>query len=119
MQAQFAGAQELGFHVELSDLLRRYPPDAYLTARGQEQPPHRHVATRSLFGTPTAVACVTDFPPYIERDNTTITVVAAGKRMTFTARAEPAVRPLLSGDPVNLAEITESTGLDAQPWPTL
>jgi hypothetical protein len=106
-------AQELGLHVDLSHLLRRYPPDAYLAARTQEQPPHRHVTTRGVFGPPATVVCITDFPPYAERDSDTITVIAAGKRLTFAVRAEPALRPLLSGMPVRIEEITAATEVDA------
>lgn len=106
-------AQELGFHIELSQLLRRFTPDAYLAARTQEQPPHRHVTTRGVFGPPATVVCITDFPPYAERDSDTITVVAAGKRLTFAVRAEPALRLLLSGLPVSIEEISAATAVDA------
>jgi hypothetical protein len=100
-------------HAELTDLVDCYPPDTYLAAREQQQPPPRHVATWGVFGPPSNVVCVTDFPPTIEQDNSAVTVTAVGKRLTFAARAEPALRLLLSGEPADLAAITEATGVDA------
>lgn len=105
-------AQELALHAELAALLRSYRPDTYLAARAQEQPPHRHVATWGVFGPPSRVVCVTDFPPMMEQYGETVGVVAAGKRLTFTARAEPALLLLLSGGPVDLAAATEATDVD-------
>jgi hypothetical protein len=40
-------------------------------------------------------------------------VLAAGKKITFAASAEPALRLLLSGHPVDLATATATTGIDA------
>jgi hypothetical protein len=106
-------AQELRLHAELSALLHRYPPDAYLTARADEQPPPRHMAAWGVFGLPNSVVCVTAFPPTIHCDGDAVVVTAVGKRLTFAARAEPALRLLLSGNPVDLAAITEATGVNA------
>lgn len=105
--------QARGLQAELSGLVHSYPPDAYLTARAQQQPPPRQVATWGVFGPPSQVVCVTDFPPTIEQDDAAVTVTAVGKRLTFAARAEPALRLLLSGEPVGLAAVTDATGVDA------
>lgn len=105
--------QARGLQAELSDLVHAYPPDTYLTARAQQQPPPRQVATWGVFGPPSQVVCVTDFPPTIEREDGAVTVTAVGKRLTFAVRAEPALRLLLSGEPVNLTASTEATGVNA------
>jgi hypothetical protein len=36
-----------------------------------------------------------------------------GKELTFAAKAEPALRLLLSGNPANIDQITETTGVNA------
>jgi hypothetical protein len=94
-------------------LCKRFTPDAYLSAREHEQPPSRHVATHGVFGPPTSVVCVTEFPPAIKRHGDTIEVLAVGKRLTLAARAEPALRQLLSGRPESIEQVTAQTGLDA------
>jgi hypothetical protein len=104
--------QELALHAELAALLRSYRPDTYLAARAQEHPPHRHVATWGVFGPPSRVVCVTDLPPTIEQQDETVRVVAAGKRLTFAVRAEPALQSLLSGQPVDLIDATHATDVD-------
>src|SRR6476469_812135 len=96
-----------------SQMLADYPVDAYLTAREDLRPPPRYVATGGVFGPPTQVVCVTDFPPRVERHQSDVTVTAVGKKTTFNARAERALRLLLSGHPVELAEVAEETGVDA------
>ncbi|MGW4369288.1 JmjC domain-containing protein [Nocardia takedensis] len=58
--------QEHDLAGEMQRLLRDYPIQAYLDAREQQRRPPRHVATGGLFGPPTAVVCVTDFPPHME-----------------------------------------------------
>jgi hypothetical protein len=42
-----------------------------------------------------------------------VDVLATGKKITFVSRATPALRLLLSGHPVELAEVTAATGVDA------
>lgn len=95
-----------------SRIVGSHSPSDFLTAREYEQPPHRQVATFGIFGAPTAVACVTEFQPRLEQQGETIEVLAAGKKIMFAARAIPALRVLLSGHPVNLAEITTATGVN-------
>lgn len=99
--------------TEVSQLLADYPIADYLAVRERERHPPRHVATRGVFGPPTAVVCVADFRPNVEHRGETIEVYAAGKKITFARRAEPALAPLLSGHPVDLAEVTQATGVEA------
>lgn len=97
---------------EFDMLHRRFTPDAYLSAREHEQPPSRHVATHSVFGPPTSVVCVTEFPPAIKRHGDTVEVLAVGKRLTLAASAESALRRLLSGRPESIEQVSAQTGLD-------
>lgn len=94
-------------------MLLDYPVEAYLRAREETRSPVRYVATGGVFGPPSQVVCVTDFPPRIERQQSTVTVYAVGKKTSFDARAEPALRHLLSGHPVDLGDVTDKTGVDA------
>lgn len=94
-------------------LLAEHPVEAYLTAREQERPPPRHVATCGVFGPPSAVVCVADFPPGMEQHEAAVDVLASGKKITFASRAAPALRLLLTGHPAQLAEVTAATGVDA------
>lgn len=105
--------QEAELVAGMSRLLAGYPISAYLEARELERQPPRHVATGGVFGTPTAVVCVTDFPPRVQASGHAVNVLAAGKKVTFAACAEPALRLLLTGHPVELAMVTATTGIDA------
>lgn len=106
-----ATAAELAAMVP--QLVADHPQDVYLTAREQERPVRRRVVTCGVFGAPTDVVCLTDFPPHIESHGETVVVRAAGKEITFAGRAEPALGLLLSGNPVNLEQVTRSTGIPA------
>lgn len=97
----------------LPDLVQSYPQEAYLATREQECPSRRHVITSGVFGPPAFVVCVTDFPPRIENESGTVKVAAVGKEIEFVAKAEPAVRILLSGNPANIQHVTEATGVNA------
>jgi hypothetical protein len=97
----------------VSQLLETYPPDVYLSAREQERPARRRVVTRGVFGPVTDVVCVSDFPPHVHVDASAVTTRTAGKELTFAARAEPALRLLLSGNPVNVEQVRAATGLRA------
>ncbi|MFJ2111934.1 hypothetical protein ACIOEX_08480 [Streptomyces sp. NPDC087850] len=55
---------------------------------------------------------MTDFEPVIQRNDTTVDVLAAGKKITFAAKAYPALGLLLSGHPVRIAEAATATGVD-------
>ncbi|MET7989692.1 cupin domain-containing protein [Amycolatopsis sp. NPDC005232] len=91
----------------------RHPQAEYLAARERERPSRRHVTTLGVFGSVTDVVCMTDFPPHFEYGTDTLDVLGAGKRLTFATAAEPALHLLLSGVPVNLDEVSRSTGIDA------
>lgn len=95
-------------------LLAQYPQDVYLAGREQERPSRRHVSTSGAFGPITDVVCVTDFPPHIAANGSTVKVVAVGKELTFAAKAESALRPLLSGNPASIQQIADSTGVNAE-----
>jgi hypothetical protein len=100
------------FVTEATSLLATHPVEKFLATREQERPPPRQVATFGVFGPPKSVVCVTDFPPRVERHDQTVDVLAAGKRLSFSVRAEPVLRLLLSGHPVDLADVTAATGVD-------
>ncbi len=88
-------------------------PEEFLAVREEQQPPPRRVCTRGVFGPPAAVACVTDFPPCLHHCGDTITVLGAGKKITVAPQAEPALRMLLCGQPVDLAVVSAAAGVDA------
>lgn len=98
-----------------SALAAEYPQETYLAIRERERPSRRHISTRGVFGTPTDVVCVTDFPPQFQENGETLDVVAVNKAITFAARAEPALRQLLSGNPANIERVSRATGIDAEP----
>lgn len=98
---------------EFEELLRRFSPGVYLSARENEQLSSRHISTHNVFGPPMSVVCATEFPPSISCVGDTIEVLAAGKRLTLASRAEPALRRLLSGHPENVAQVSAETGLNA------
>lgn len=86
----------------------------YLAARRREHLTARHSTAFGVFGPPDTVVCVTDFPPELDiRDGAAI-VQAAGKKITVPADALPALRPLLSGHPVNIQALTTRTRLDVE-----
>jgi hypothetical protein len=58
------------------------------------------------------VACVTDFPPQLHTRDGKAIILAAGKKITVPTNALPALRPLLSGQPASIHEITTATGID-------
>ncbi|MGH3821448.1 MAG: JmjC domain-containing protein [Pseudonocardiaceae bacterium] len=93
-------------------VLTRCPSD-YLTTRERECTSARQVATFGVFGPPDAVTCVTDFPPQLETRDGKAVILTAGKKITVSADALPALRPLLSGRPAGIHEITTATGVDA------
>ncbi|MFD5257487.1 JmjC domain-containing protein [Streptomyces bobili] len=98
-----------------AQLVGERSPADFLTAYEQETMLPRHVPFLDIFGPLAAVVCTTHFPPRIEESGETVHVVASGKKLTLTAKALPALRLLLSGQPVALeraaavvgAEVTE------------
>ncbi|WP_246009961.1 hypothetical protein [Actinokineospora cianjurensis] len=66
--------------------------------------------TFGTFGPAEDIVCVTEFPPSIQVADDRIVVRAAGKEMELAKTAEVAIRLLLSGNPVNLAEANHTIG---------
>jgi Cupin superfamily protein. len=87
-------------------------PDDFLAAYEQEATPARHVPFLDIFGELDAVVCTTHFPPRIEENGETVDVVTSGKRLTLTAKALPALRLLLSGNPVQLSRVAPVVGTE-------
>ncbi|MGH3686882.1 MAG: hypothetical protein ACRDRU_26135 [Pseudonocardiaceae bacterium] len=56
---------------------------------------------------------MTEFAPRLEHHGETVDVLAAGKKITFAAKAAPALHRLLSGQPVDLAKTTAAAGVNA------
>lgn len=86
----------------LSALAKEHDPARYLADLRAATPPARHMPFVSAFGPPQAAAAVTEFAPAITADDDTVEVRAAGKKLTFAARAGEDLRALLSGHPVHL-----------------
>ncbi|WP_030372865.1 JmjC domain-containing protein [Streptomyces rimosus] len=89
-------------------------PAEFLARREQETAAPRHVPHLDIFGPLEAVACIAEFPPHIEESGETVTVQAAGKKLTFASKALPALRLLLSGRPVHLAEAVQTIGAEVE-----
>jgi hypothetical protein len=85
----------------------------FLNDRGEQQPSMRHVATHGMFGVPSGVVCMTEFPPIVERGETLVTVRAVGKKISFVERAWPALQCFLSGRPASIEKVAAATGIDA------
>jgi hypothetical protein len=88
----------------------RTPAD-FLAVRERETTLARQVPFLDTLGTLDAVVCTTHFPPRIEKDGETVTVVSSGKKLTFVAQALPALRLLLSGSPVQLDRAATLVGV--------
>ncbi|MEC3995274.1 cupin domain-containing protein [Actinacidiphila sp. DG2A-62] len=96
------------------ELVRRRTPADFLTAREQEAPVPRHVPFLDIFGPLEAVACITHFPPQVTDHGDTVEVTAAGKKLTFRAKALPALRLLLSGHPAHLTQAAAQVGAEVE-----
>lgn len=97
-----------------AELVRQRGPADFLAAREQEAAVPRHVPFLDIFGPLETVACITHFPPQITERGDTVEVVAASKKLTFTAKAAPALRLLLSGHPVHLAKAAALVGAEVE-----
>ncbi|MFP8959626.1 JmjC domain-containing protein [Streptomyces nanhaiensis] len=95
-----------------SRLLDARGPAEFLRLREREAPSGRHVPFLEIFGPLGAVVCVSEFPPLIQEEQETVTVVAAGKKLTFASKALPGLRLLLSGHPVRLDEAAQVVGAE-------
>lgn len=106
--------QQVAFTDAAVNLVATTDLGEFLAAREQDMSPHRHVTTHGLFGPLVAVVCITEFAPTIEEQaDGLVMVAAAGRRITFTRAALPALRLLLSGRPVFVDKVAAATGVDA------
>lgn len=105
-------AQEQRLTDAASRLLDARGPAEFLRLREREAPSGRHVPFLEIFGPLEAVVCVSEFPPLIQEEQETVTVVAAGKKLTFASKALPGLRLLLSGHPVRLDEAAQAVGAE-------
>jgi hypothetical protein len=109
-------AQHLGFTDAAVRLVTSSFVSDYLDRREHEQPPSRHVMTHGVFGQPSEVVCLTEFPPTVtlDEDDEAVTVTAPlGKEIQFKPAALPALRQLLSGRPVVIDKVSADSGVDA------
>ncbi|MCZ7456100.1 JmjC domain-containing protein [Streptomyces sp. WMMC940] len=94
-------------------LIGERPPASYLAAYERETIPGRHVPYVDTLGALDAAVCTTHFPPQIEENSATVDIVTSGKKLTFAAETLPALRLLLSGQPVHLNQATAIAGAEA------
>ncbi|MGW0574990.1 JmjC domain-containing protein [Streptomyces sp. NPDC002920] len=106
---------EAGSHA-LTDAAARLiverSPAEFLASYEQAMSVARHVPFLDVFGRLHAVVCTTHFPPQIRDDGATVEVLASGKKLTFTAKALPSLRLLLSGRPVDLDRAVPVVGAE-------
>ncbi|MER6129833.1 cupin domain-containing protein [Streptomyces sp. NPDC001795] len=93
-------------------LVSEHPPVDFLAAHEQETALPRHVPYLDILGPLEAVVCTTHFPPLIQDRGATVDIVASGKKLTFAAKALPALRLLLSGRPVQLDKAAAVVGVE-------
>ncbi|MBV9141796.1 MAG: hypothetical protein JO115_12910 [Pseudonocardiales bacterium] len=110
-----AGIQQDDLTPAAYQLITSKPFIEYLTTRATHQPPGRHIITHGVLGQPSTVVCITEFMPKIEIDDKTVTLTAAGRHITMDNAAGPVLKFLLSGNPVNLDDVEEKTGMDSRP----
>ncbi|MDF3141588.1 MULTISPECIES: cupin domain-containing protein [unclassified Streptomyces] len=94
-------------------LIGERSPADFLAAYEQATTLPRHVPFLDVLGPLDAVVCTTHFPPQIRENGETVDIVASGKKLTFEAKAVPALRLLLSGRPVPLERATAVVGAEA------
>ncbi|MYQ41989.1 Cupin superfamily protein [Streptomyces sp. LamerLS-316] len=96
-------------------LVGSLPPADFLAAREHAAAPSRHVPFLETFGHEGSVICVCAFRPRIRDLGETVEVLSSGKKLTFKAKALPALRLLLSGRPVPLDRAAEVVGAEVHP----
>ncbi|WP_405613281.1 cupin domain-containing protein [Streptomyces sp. NBC_01511] len=103
-----------GQHRELVEAAVRHigsrSPADFLLAREQNVAPPRHVPFLPAFGDLESVVCVSEFRPRVRDLGETVEVLSSGKKLTFKAKALPALRLLLSGRPVHLEQAADTVG---------
>lgn len=98
----------------VAELVEGYGLADFVADRESSRPPGRHVWTAGIFGPPAAVVCATDFPPRLDDTGQgPVVLTAAHKKITFARAALPALTPLLSGNPIDVAQVAAATGVDA------
>ncbi|MET7717439.1 cupin domain-containing protein, partial [Streptomyces sp. NPDC005407] len=95
-----------------TQLIGERSPADFLAAYEQATTLPRHVPFLDVLGPLDAVVCTTHFPPQIRENGAMVDVVASGKKLTFTAKAVPALRLLLSGKPVSLEQAAAVVGAE-------
>ncbi|WP_322756034.1 JmjC domain-containing protein [Frankia sp. Cas3] len=102
------------FAAAVAELVEGYGLADFVADRESSRPPGRHVWTAGIFGPPAAVVCATDFPPRLDDTGQgSVVLTATHKKITFARAALPALTPLLSGNPVEVARVAAVTGVDA------
>ncbi|WAL74546.1 cupin [Kitasatospora sp. YST-16] len=87
-------------------------PAEFLAAYERAAGPARQVPYLEVFGPLTGAVCTTNFRPEIRTVGSTVEVLAAGQRLVFAAKAEAALRVLLSGHPVVLSDAETVVGTE-------
>ncbi|MBP0455892.1 JmjC domain-containing protein [Streptomyces montanisoli] len=94
-------------------LIGERSPADFLAAHEQASTLPRHVPYLGILGSLDAVVCIAHFPPRLRENGETAHVVSSGKKLTFDAKAVPALRLLLSGRPVPLERAVAVVGTEA------
>ncbi|WP_019629345.1 JmjC domain-containing protein [Actinomadura atramentaria] len=113
--SRWAGAeQQAAEHLRLvaaaTALMEASSPADYLAARELESVPPRHIPYLPVLGKAETVVCIADFRPRIEEHGDVVEVSSNGKKLTFTRKALPSLRLLLSGNPVSLPAAVTAVG---------
>ncbi|MGB6164067.1 MAG: cupin domain-containing protein [Pseudonocardiaceae bacterium] len=105
-------------HDALADagagLVSRWSPEEFLTRREQEPVRTRVVPALAALDESSSVVCVTEFPPQVNEAGEHALLFAAGKKLTFKGAAAPALRRLVSGDSMQVGQVSARTGVDAR-----
>ncbi|MEZ0112259.1 hypothetical protein ABH920_006278 [Catenulispora sp. EB89] len=95
--------------TRLANMAIDHNPVRYLDDLRATTPSPRHLPYVPAFGALAGVSTITEFAPVITVTSNAVEVVTAGKRLTFAAHTESALRTLLSGHPVELTDADEDT----------
>ncbi|MEV7121157.1 JmjC domain-containing protein [Kitasatospora griseola] len=106
------GTDDTGLRSAARELVALRTPAEFLTAYERAAGPARQVPHLDVFGPLSSAVCTTNFRPEIHSADSTVEVLGAGQRLVFAAKAEPALRLLLSGRPVVLTEAEAAVGTE-------
>nr|WP_255720691.1 cupin domain-containing protein [Frankia sp. Cj5] len=98
-----------------ADLIRTYPPAAFLAVRERCQPSARHAPPLPMSQEADVVICVSEFAPHVERESPDLVIYTSGRKIIVREKAAPALAFLLSGCPVDLDKASAETGIDLRP----